>query len=279
MKLTTIRDRGVTRAVRVDDDVLVDLGAEDLGELFSRRGWREEVARLRAAAGYAFARRDAQPTHLVAHPAKIVCVGLNYRAHIAELGAAEPSAPTLFGKYPEALIGPTDDVLMPPDVHMLDWEAELALIIGAPVRRASEAEAEAAIAGFTIMNDVTVREWQYRTTQWLAGKTWDSTTPVGPVLVTPDELPGGVRPDLRVTCTVDGELMQDARTSDLLFDPVDLVRYISRIVRLRPGDIIATGTPAGIGDAQEPKRFLRDGSVVTCEIEGIGRLTNGVVGE
>lgn len=279
MKLTTIRDRGTRRAVRVDGSTLVDLGAEDLGDLFSRRNWREEAAAVRAARCYRFNAAEAQLTHLVTRPSKIVCVGLNYREHIAELGAVQPEVPTLFGMYPEALIGPMDDIMAPPDARMLDWEAELAFIIGAPVRRASESEAEAAIAGFTILNDITVREWQYRTTQWMAGKTWDSTTPVGPVLVTPDELPGGVRPDLRITCKVDGEVMQDARTSDLLFDPVYLVQYISRIVRLLPGDIVATGTPAGIGDAQRPRRFLTAGSIVECEIEGIGRLRNTVVDE
>lgn len=279
MKLTTIRDRGATRAVRVDGATLVDLGAEDLGELFSRKCWREEAAAARGGRGYMFDAAEVQLTRLVTRPAKIVCVGLNYREHISELKMSEPQVPTLFGKYPEALIGPMDDIMAPPDARMLDWEAELAFIIGAPVRRASLEEAEAAIAGFTILNDVTVREWQYRTTQWLAGKSWDSTTPVGPVLVTPDELPGGMRPDLRITCTVDGEVMQDARTSDVIFDPVYLVQYISRIVRLLPGDIITTGTPSGIGDTRRPQRFLSEGSVVKCAIEGIGRLKNMVVNE
>ena len=158
----------------------------------------------------------------------------------------------------------------------MDWEAELVVVIGRSVRRADEQHAAAAIAGFTIMNDVTMRDWQFRTREWLQGKTFEGTTPLGPVLVTPDELAGGVRPALAMTCTVDGELVQQADTSDLVFDPVALVRYVSTIGTLRPGDIIATGTPGGVGHARTPPRYLSVGQTVVTEIDGIGRLTNTV---
>ncbi|MGP4103969.1 fumarylacetoacetate hydrolase family protein [Nonomuraea sp. KM90] len=140
------------------------------------------------------------------------------------MGRDLPEHPTLFAKYAEALIGPHDDIQLAPESSAVDWEAELAVVIGATVRRASEDEAAAAVAGFTVMNDVTVRDWQFRTKEWLQGKTFEGTTPLGPVLVTPDELPGGVRPALPISCRVDGAVMQRADTSDLVFSPVDLVR-------------------------------------------------------
>jgi acylpyruvate hydrolase len=147
-------------------------------------------------------------------------------------------------------------------------------VIGATVRRADEQQAAAAIAGFTVMNDVTMRDWQFRTKEWLQGKTFEGTTPLGPVLVTPDELRGGVRPSLAITATLNGETVQKADTGDLVFDPVALVRYASTILTLRPGDVIATGTPGGVGHARKPPRYLADGDVLVTEVEGIGRLQN-----
>jgi len=172
------------------------------------------------------------------------------------------------------LIGPTDPIQLDPASETIDWEAELAVIVGSRVRRADEAEAAAAIAGFAVLNDVTMRDWQYRTLQWLQGKTFEATTPFGPALVTPDELPGGVRPALELRCTVDGEVVQTANTSDLVFDPVALIEYISRIITLNPGDVIATGTPGGVGHARKPPRYLSDGAVMITEISGLGRLEN-----
>ena len=137
------------------------------------------------------------------------------------MGRGLPEYPTLFGKFADALIGPRDAIQLPPESSAVDWEAELAVVIGRTVRRADENDASAAIAGFCILNDVTIRDWQYRTTQWLQGKTFEATTPLGPALVTPDELPGGVRPALQITGAVNGETVQKANTSDLVFDPVD----------------------------------------------------------
>lgn len=275
MKLATIRVGGTTRAVRADGDVLTDLGAADLGELLSAADWADRAAKKNSAARtYAAQAADFAP--VVPNPSKVVCVGLNYRNHIQEMGRDLPEYPTLFAKYADCLIGDGDDIARPAETEKFDWEVELAVVIGKPVRRASEAEAKDAIAGFTVLNDITCRDWQFRTNEWLQGKMWDSSTPVGPYLVTPDELPGGTAPELDVTLTVDGEVMQSDNTSDLLFKPVDLVRYISTIIRLNPGDIIATGTPGGVGSARKPPRFLSGGETVTTEIESVGALVNRV---
>ncbi|WP_433471095.1 fumarylacetoacetate hydrolase family protein [Saccharomonospora azurea] len=279
MKLATLRVDGTTRAVRVDDETLIDLGASDVGELLARDGWADAVAAVGASTAKTYARDGADFAPVVPRPSKVVCVGLNYKNHIQEMGRDLPEHPTLFAKFADSLIGATDDIVRPGETEAFDWEVELAVVVGRGVRRARGADAESAIAGFTVLNDVTCRDWQYRTREWLQGKMWDSSTPVGPHLVTPDELPGGVRPTLDVRLSVDGEVMQQDNTGDLLFDPVDLVEYVSTVVRLNPGDIIATGTPRGVGHARAPKRYLTGGETVVTEIDGIGRLTNTVVAE
>ncbi|WAP59995.1 fumarylacetoacetate hydrolase family protein [Streptomyces sp. S465] len=276
MKLATIRLDGATRAVRLDGDTLVDLGVPDVGTLLEQDGWAERAA---AAAGAAYPVAGADFAPVVPRPSKVVCVGLNYRNHIQEMGRDLPAHPTLFAKFADCLIGAGDDIVRPEETGQFDWEVELAVVVGKPVRRARGAAAQAAIAGFTVLNDITCRDWQFRTREWLQGKMWDSSTPVGPYLVTPDELPGGVRPSVDVRLLVDGEVMQSDSTGDLLFDPVVLVEYVSTVIRLNPGDIIATGTPGGVGHAREPQRFLLGGETVVTEIEGIGRLENRVVKE
>lgn len=270
MRLATVRTATGTTTARQDDGGWTDLGFRDLGELLAHPDWRERAA----AAGDPLGTDEPEFAPLVPRPGKVLCVGLNYRNHILEMGRDLPEHPTLFAKFAEALIGAGDDIALAPESDAVDWEAELVVVIGAPVRRADEEQAAAAIAGFTVMNDVTMRDWQFRTKEWLQGKTFEGTTPLGPVLVTPDELPGGVRPALTLTATVDGETVQKADTSDLVFDPVALVRYASTVLTLQPGDVIATGTPGGVGHARKPPRYLTDGSVVVTEISGIGRLEN-----
>ena len=267
---------GATQAVRVEDNQLVDLGAADLGEFLAAPDWAERAA---GATTPAHETRGASFAPPVARPGKIVCVGLNYRNHIREMGRDLPAYPTLFAKYAETLVGATDDIALPPETSELDWEGELAVVIGTTVRRAETAAAEQAIAGFAVLNDVTCRDWQFRTREWLQGKTWEATTPVGPYLVTPDELPGGVRPKLDISTQVDGELVQSDNTADLLFDPVELVCYISTMVTLRPGDVIATGTPGGVGHGRKPARYLQDGQQLVTEISGLGRCVNAVAAE
>ena len=272
MKFATLRLQDRTVAVRVDEGSLVELGHPDVGTLLAAGG-------LAAAATADWPRRDAEGATfatLVPHPTKVVCVGLNYRNHIREMGRDLPRYPTLFCKFEDTLIGATDDIRKPVETDEFDWEAELALVVGTQVRRATTSEAEEAIAGFTILNDITCRDWQFRTREWLQGKNWESTTPAGPYLVTPDEV-GGVRPALAVRCDVDGTTMQKDNTGDLLFDPVALVEYVSTMIRLNPGDIIATGTPGGVGHARRPPVYLTGGETVVTEIEGLGRLENRVV--
>jgi acylpyruvate hydrolase len=277
VKLATIRTLdGATRAVRVDEDHLVDLGAADLGEFLAAPDWE---ARAAASTEPAVHVRGSAFAPVVPRPGKIVCVGLNYRRHILEMGRDLPEYPTLFSKYADALVGANDDILKPPETEAFDWECELAIIIGAPVRRAWGVDAERAIAGFSVLNDVTCRDWQFRTREWMQGKNWEATTPLGPYLVTPDELPGGVRPALEISTKIDGETVQEDTTDDLLFDPVALVEYVSTIVTLRPGDVIATGTPGGVGHARKPPRYLEPGHMLTTAIAGLGECHNRCVSD
>jgi len=275
VRLATIRvDGGDTRAVRADGDRLVDLGFGDLGELFGHDDWQTVAA---TATGPAHPLQDADFAPVVLRPSKVVFVGLNYKSHIEEMGRDLPQHPVLFAKFADTLVGADDDVVKPAETDQMDWECELAVVIGKRVRRATGPDAEAAIAGFSVVNDFTMRDYQYRTREWLQGKVWEATTPVGPYVVTPDELPGTVRPTLSTRLTVDGVTKQTANTADLLFDPVDLVEYISTIVSLNPGDIISTGTNGGVGHARTPPEFLWGGETVVTTIEGIGTLTTHIV--
>lgn len=273
MKLATIRTADGTRAVRLDGEVLVDLDLADLGELFAEAGWQSRAA---AASGITYPAEGADFAPVVPNPSKIVCVGHNYINHIKEMGRELPDYPTLFPKFADTLLGAGDDIVKPAETDALDWEVELAVVIGKRVRRADEQLAAEAIAGFTVMNDISVRDWQFRTIEWTQGKIWEATTPVGPYVVTPDEV-GGVRPALQVKTIVDGQVRQQDDTGTLLFDPVFLVQYISTVITLRPGDIIATGTPAGVGNARNPKVFLFPGQTVVTEIAGLGACVNKVV--
>ena len=275
MRLATLRRDGDTVAVRLDADGAVEIaGFADVGALLADPDWRAIAER---AAGRVLLTGDIPSdawAPVVPAPRKIVCIGVNYRAHIQEMGREEPEYPTMFTKYPEALIGAGDPIVVPPyAADFVDWEAELAVVIGSRVRRASEEEARDAIAGYTVLNDVSMRDWQNRTLQWLPGKSFEGTTPVGPVLATVDEVPSSAR----ITTEVDGELLQDGRIDDLVFGPAAIVAYISQIFPLDPGDLVATGTPGGVGHARTPPRYLADGQVVVTTIEGIGALRNTVV--
>jgi acylpyruvate hydrolase len=206
---------------------------------------------------------------VIPHPGKIVCVGLNYRTHITEMGRDLPEHPTLFA---ETLIGPYDTLTLPPESPTVDWEAELVVVVGTRVRRADRATAEEAIAGYTVMNDISMRDWQFRTKEWLQGKSWEASTSLGPCLVTADELAH----DPAISCEIDGESLQKSTIADLLFDAADLVSYISTMISLNPGDLIATGTTGGVGHARKPPRYLQDGQTLVTTVEGIGALSNPV---
>lgn len=273
MKLATIRTAdGSTAAVRVEPNGYIPLGAADVGEVL-RAGNLPFAGQIIEKP---IAPESVTLAPLIVQPSKVVCVGLNYKNHIQEMGRDLPAYPTLFCKFADCLIGATDEVRRPPETAEFDWEVELAIVIGTKVRRASEQQAADAIAGFSIINDVTCRDWQFRTREWLQGKNWEATTPLGPWLVTPDEV-GGARPSLAVRCSVDGEVMQEDSTGDLLFNPVALVQYISTMVSLNPGDVIASGTPGGVGHARKPPRYLTAGQRMVTEIDGLGRLDNLIV--
>ena len=276
MRLVTVRIDGATRAGRVSGDEIVLLDAPDVRAVLEA-GPVTAGSLSVADQGGTLALDGADLAPVVPGPDKIVCVGLNYRDHAAETNHPLPTAPIYFAKYRRALTGPYDPIrLPPPEVSTsADWEVELAVVIGRQVRNAGPEEALAAIAGFTVLNDVSIRDWQTRTTQFLAGKTFEGSTPVGPALVTADEIGDGS--GLGVSCTVDGITKQSSNTDQLVFGPAELVADLSTIMTLDPGDIIATGTPGGVGMARDPQQWLAPGMVVRTAIEGIGEMVNHCV--
>jgi acylpyruvate hydrolase len=271
VKLATLRTSDGTVAVLVGTAAATEIaGVADVGALLRLPDWRTLAA---AAAGPAHPLESIEPHRwapVVPHPGKILCAGLNYRAHILEMGRTLPEHPTYFAKYPEALIGPFDEVELPAVSEAVDWEGELAVVLGAPARHLTEEQADAAIAGYAVINDVSMRDFQYRTLQWLQGKTFERSTPFGPYLVTTDEWNPG--PTLKTV--VNGETMQDVSTGDLVFSPAKLISYFSQIVTLNPGDVIATGTPGGVGHARKPPRYLTDGALLETSIDGLGAQSN-----
>ncbi|MGY4544290.1 acylpyruvate hydrolase [Arthrobacter sp. UYNi723] len=272
MRLLTLRTETGTKAVRQDGDILTEIdGYADVGALLQDPAWETTA---KTANGTTHPSEGADLAPVVPLPGKIICVGHNYRNHIKEMGREVPEYPTLFAKYAESLIGPNDDLALPQESDKVDWEAELAIVIGKTGRRISDADAAEHIAGYAVLNDVSMRDYQFRTIQWLQGKTWEKSTPFGPALVTRDEFSAGL-----MTSAVDGEIQQQTPTNDVVFTPEFLVSYISTIITLNPGDVIATGTPGGVGHAQEPKRYLQEGQLLVTTIEGLGQLKNRVVKE
>ncbi|GAC1656047.1 MAG: hypothetical protein NVS9B1_10490 [Candidatus Dormibacteraceae bacterium] len=274
MRLVTYREGGRTRAGRVDGDQVIELADADVGAVLARGAGGLSEALTASGSSRPFASLDLAP--VIPDPPKIICVGQNYIAHIRETGAEQPKFPTLFNKFRRTLIGPNDDITLPKVSENADWEVELTIIIGREARHVSGAEAEAAIWGYTIMNDLSIRDWQKRTLQWMQGKAFEGTTPLGPVAVSRDEIDAG---NLRLWTRVDGETMQDANTSDLLFKPAEIVAYCSQVFTLEPGDVIATGTPSGVGMSRQPSVWLQPGQVIESGIDGIGVLRNRCVKE
>ena len=270
MKLATVRIDATTAAVRVDDTTatIID-GYPDLSALLATANW-ESLAQN--ASGQTIGLDGADYGPVVPHPGKIICVGLNYATHIREMGRDLPEYPTLFAKFADALTGPYDDVVVPEyAAAQLDWEAELAFVIGKPAYQVGESDADGYIAGYSVINDYTMRDYQYRTLQWDQGKNFEKTSGFGPWLVT-DYTPGS-----RIQTRLDGEVMQSATTDDLVFSPAKLVEYISHIVTLKPGDVVITGTAGGVGHARKPARYIGDGQTVEVSIEGLGTVRNKTI--
>jgi acylpyruvate hydrolase len=214
---------------------------------------------------------------VVPRPGKVVCLGLNYREHVAEGVYELPEHPVLFSKFAETLLGAGEAIILPPESSAVDYEAELAFVVGRAVRRASGRAALDAVGGYTAANDVTMRDYQYRTHQWLPGKNWARSTPLGPFLVTPDEV--GDPHELDISLELNGRRMQSASTRQFIFDVPTVIAAISEFVPLVPGDVVLTGTPSGVGYRRDPKVLLRDGDRVVVEIERVGRLENPVAAE
>ncbi len=208
-------------------------------------------------------------------PGKIVCVGLNYHDHAEEQGAELPDEPLLFAKWPTALIGPGDPIVIPPLVTQCDYEAELGVVIGARVRGVSKENALESVRGYLCANDVSARDLQFKDGQWTRAKSVDTFCPVGPRLVPAGEIPDPH--DLRIRAIVSGEVLQDSTTANLIFGVDEIISHAAKTMTLEPGDLVLTGTPAGVGVFRNPQRLLQPGDEVTIEIERIGALTNPVV--
>jgi acylpyruvate hydrolase len=273
VRFATLADEsGSTKVVVIDGAEMAAVDAyADMGALLAagERGLAD--ARLALASGERKPLDEGRVLRPVLNPGAVFCVGLNFRSHILEMGRELPVHPTLFAKLGRSLTDPGADVGLPPASTQVDYEGELVVAIGRRGRNVPEGSAHEYIAGYTIMNDVSMRDWQYRTLQWFAGKNFERSTPVGPWLVTPDEFDLG---RAGLTVTVNGEQRQSIPLSELVFDPGRLIADVSRITTLEPGDLIATGTPGGVGHAMEPASYLRDGDVVEVTIDGIGTLRN-----
>jgi 2,4-didehydro-3-deoxy-L-rhamnonate hydrolase len=251
---------------RLEDDAVVPMGP-------SLADWLA-FGTQSVAAGAPRPLGDLRLLAPVPRPGKVICVGLNYRDHARETGQPVPSEPVLFPKYANSVVGPGADVVVPEVADKIDYEAELAVVVGRRASRVAEADALDHVAGYACCNDVSARSLQFRSAQWLLGKAIDTFLPLGPWLVTRDEVPDPQA--LGIRCLVNGELRQSSDTGQMVFGVAELVSFISRTITLEPGDVVATGTPAGVGMAADPPRFLRPGDRMRVEIDGLGSLDNTV---
>jgi acylpyruvate hydrolase len=246
---------------------IAELGRETPAELLADPPLGEEELPL----------PDVRLRPVVPQPGKVLCMGLNYRAHVEEGVFEIPDYPVLFAKFAETLVAAGEPIRIPPESTAVDYEAELALVIGRRVRRVAAPAALDAVAGYTIAHDVTMRDYQYRTHQWLPGKAWADSTPLGPFLVTPDEVGDPHTLDIRLE--LNGRRMQSANTRHMIFDIPTIIATISQFVPLVPGDVVLTGTPEGVGFRRDPKVLLRNGDHLVVEVERLGRLENPVLAE
>jgi 2-keto-4-pentenoate hydratase/2-oxohepta-3-ene-1,7-dioic acid hydratase in catechol pathway len=281
MKLVTFSHGGSTRIGVVRGEEIVDLAAaapslprEMAAFLGSGPG---ALAAAQAATGPRVSLAAARLEAPIARPPKFLGVGLNYADHVAESGLETPKYPTIFNKQSTCVVGPRDAIHLPRVSQVLDYEGELGFVVGRRCRHVSRDDAADVIAGYLVVNDVSVRDWQLRIPTWTMGKSFDTHGPIGPWIATRDEVPDPHR--LRLRTWVNGELRQDSNTKELIFDCFTLVEHLSTAFTLEPGDVVATGTPSGVGIASKPPRLLKAGDVVRIEIEGIGAIENPVIDE
>jgi 2-keto-4-pentenoate hydratase/2-oxohepta-3-ene-1,7-dioic acid hydratase in catechol pathway len=284
MRLLTFEKGGLIRPGALSGkDTVVDLsliGCHSLLELIEGGDeWVAKAARL-VEASPEDSRHKLSDVKLLApipKPRKLICVGLNYRDHAAETNTPIPDVPTIFNKFATAVIGPGANIVLPKVSKMPDFEAEFAFVIGQGGRHIKAEDWRKHMFGYTIVNDVTGRDYQRATSQWLMGKTFDTFAPMGPWIVTADEIEDPHALDIQLD--IDGEMMQDSNTRELIFKIPDLVAFLSSVFTLEPGDIVSTGTPSGVGVARSPQRFLRPNEKVTVRIPAIGELSNPTVAE
>ena len=284
MRFLTFEQGGLVRpGVLADATTVVDLsliGCHSLLELISGSDeWSAKASKL-----YVNSPQDSRhkltSVKLMApipKPRKLICVGLNYREHAIETNTEIPTVPTIFNKFATAVIGPGDNIVLPKVSKMPDYEAELAFVIGKGGRHIKAANWRDHVFGYTIVNDVTGRDYQRATSQWLMGKTFDTFAPMGPWIVTADEIPDPHALDIQLE--IDGEMLQNSNTRELIFKIPELIEFLSSVFTLEPGDIVSTGTPSGVGVARTPQRFLKPNEIVTVRIPAIGELTNPTVAE
>jgi acylpyruvate hydrolase len=265
MRFASVLHEGTPLAVLIDGDQAVPLrGISELGRDTPSSLLRDPPLEPDSAMPLSQVRRRP----VVPRPGKVICVGLNYAAHIEETKRERSDYPVLFTKFVSSLTGPFDPIPVPPESKAVDYEGEVLVMIGERGRRIPRERALEHVAGYAVANDVTMRDYQNKTHQWLQGKAWDASTPVGPDLVTLDEAPD----PLTLRTFVNGEKVQEASTELLIFDVPTLVSAISEFATLEPGDLILTGTPAGVGYRRDPKILLGDGDVVAVEVDGVGRI-------
>jgi len=275
MKLTRFYENGaIVPGVLISEDEILNCAdfGEDWGEAFFKNNGLKRLEKFLQELGDSLPRVDAEGVILapaVARPSKIVCIGLNYASHAEEAGMEAPSEPVVFFKATTAWAGPNDDIVIPRDSNKTDWEVELAVVIGKRAKYVSEDEALNYVAGYGVHNDYSEREWQLeKGGQWVKGKSADTYAPFGPYLATSDEVSNPN--DLRLWLNLNGEQLQDGSTSDFIFNIQQVVSYLSRYMTLLPGDVISTGTPAGVGLGFDPPMYLKEGDVVELGIDGLG---------
>jgi 2-keto-4-pentenoate hydratase/2-oxohepta-3-ene-1,7-dioic acid hydratase in catechol pathway len=281
MKLIVFTKDGATRLGVVEGDSVADASAAGFADVAAvAAGGAAALDKVAAAAaqGAKHALGDVTPALPVARPSKFVCVGLNYALHAREGGHEIPTYPSFFLRFPASLVAAEAPVIRPKCSEQLDYECELAIVIGKGGRHIAEKDALGHVFGYTMFNDVSVRDFQRKTSQWTPGKNFDGTGPLGPVVVTADELPPGAS-GLRITTRVNGNTMQDSNTEDMIFSTQRTIALLSEFTTLEPGDVIATGTPSGVAHARKTPAWMKAGDIVEVEIDGIGVLRNPIVDE